>query len=96
MFRTLGYALTLSCFVCGPATELARAIHLAHVSPQHHSDSCPVCIQLTVGASAPVVEAPTLLALDAAPSLDSSPRPQVLVRTDERTPWTARAPPPVA
>jgi len=85
----------LTAFLLGPASGLALAIHLAHSGHDHHGDNCPVCIQLTVGSAAPVVEQPTLFTPAESSLLNYPLAAQVLaLSTCERAPLAARAPPP--
>jgi hypothetical protein len=94
MRRCFGGVLCLICFLAGPATGLAHAVHLAHAGPHHDSSECPVCVQLTVGSTAPAVEA-AVSPVDVDTLSFKSPCPaQVLVPTDEHAgPLGPRAPP---
>jgi hypothetical protein len=94
MFRTIAYVLCLSGLVWGPATGAALAIHHAHAGPHHQADNCPICIQLTVGAAAPVIDPPTLIAPAETLFFKSACAGQLpVVAAHERTPLAPRAPP---
>lgn len=85
--------LGVVCFLLGPASGVARAIHLAHSTPHHSSHHCPVCVQMTLGSIADVVDPPTLIDQAKMLLFDSVPPAQAVVLTIEYAWPTPRAPP---
>jgi len=54
----LAWAAAFICLWLGPATGLARAIHLAGAGHDHHANACPVCQQMA-STSKYVLDSPT-------------------------------------
>lgn len=54
--------LLIVALLCGPATGLERALHLAGADHHHAAQGCAVCIDLTIGAAADDLPAPALSA----------------------------------
>jgi len=53
--------LTIVALLCGPATGLERAIHLAEAGDHHAAEDCAVCIDLAIGATADELPSPATL-----------------------------------
>ncbi|MCK4340607.1 MAG: hypothetical protein KAY37_02640 [Phycisphaerae bacterium] len=92
-----GLLLGLLCIAWGPATGLARAIHLAQCDHHHVADGCPICVLLTIGSTADVAAPPLSINHANTTFLESfCLTAQVLAPADQRAPLAPRAPPPIS
>jgi hypothetical protein len=93
MRQRLTGIFSLALFTLGPAFGLAHAIHVAHSGPDHDSDNCAVCLQLSAGSMATLDDPPAVLARDDVWFTDLAPAQPIAPPRYDHRPLVPRAPP---